>query len=552
MGRPAAADGHVAGMSPVARLALTNVSKRYLGVQANDRISLHVLPGEVHAVLGENGAGKSTLMKIIYGVVRPDAGVLAWDGTPVTIHNPRQARALGIAMVFQHFALFETLTVAENVWLGIDVDRFAAPGRSPSRSSGRSSEARARLSRADLGREVARVSGLYGLDLEPGRMVSTLSVGERQRVEILRALLTNPKLLILDEPTAVLTPAMAERLFLTLRQLSAEGCSILYISHKLDEVRALCGSCTVLRAGRAVGTVDPSRETNRSLSELMLGAAPPAPPVRAAQIGGEALAVRGLSLPAADEHGVALAGIDFGLRSGEILGVAGVSGNGQAELLAALSGEDRRAVAGSISLFGRDIAGASPRARRALGLHFVPEERIGRGSVPGLALAANTLLTRREPIGAGGWLHRGRARRLAERLIARFGVSARGPGALAASLSGGNLQKFIVGREVDATPKVLVVGQPTWGLDVGAAAQIRRDIVALCDAGAAAIVVSEDLEELFELCSDLVVIARGRLSPRIAVRGATPALIGQWMSGLFATEAAPPPLPIAPGLEAHA
>jgi len=488
------------------------------------------MPGEIHAVLGENGAGKSTLMKIIYGAVRPDAGALAWNGAPVAIHNPRQARALGIAMVFQHFALFETLTVAENVWLGIDK----------------------KMTRAEVGREVERVSGLYGLELEAGRMVSSLSVGERQRVEILRALLTNPQLLILDEPTAVLTPQMAERLFVTLGQLAAEGCSIVYISHKLDEVRALCTRCTVLRGGRAVGSVDPRLETNRSLSELMLGAAPPAPPVRAARLGETVLEVRGLSLPSIDELGVALTNIDLGLRSGEILGVAGVSGNGQGELLAALSGEDRRSPAGSIRLCGRDVASAAPRARRALGLHFIPEERIGRGSVPGLALAANTLLTRGEPVGRGGWLHRGRARRLAANLIARFGVSARGPDAAAGSLSGGNLQKFIVGREVDAAPKVLVVGQPTWGLDVGAAALIRREIAALCDAGGAALIVSEDLEELFELCSDLVVIARGRLSPRIAVRDANPALIGQWMSGLFAERAAPDPMPVTTGAEAHA
>ncbi|MFL5304439.1 MAG: ABC transporter ATP-binding protein [Polyangia bacterium] len=520
-------------MSPGPRLELTNVSKRFPGVQANDRVSLTVAPGEIHAVLGENGAGKSTLMKIIYGAVRPDAGVMAWNGARVAIHNPRQARALGIAMVFQHFALFETLTVAENVWLGLD----------------------RKISRAALGAEVERVAGLYGLGLQPARLVSSLSVGERQRLEILRALLTNPQLLILDEPTAVLTPQMAERLFVTLRQLAAGGCSILYISHKLDEVRALCTSCTVLRAGRAVATVDPRQETNHSLSELMLGAAPPAPPVRTARVGEPVLEVCGLSLPPEQELGMPLAGIDLQLRSGEIVGVAGVSGNGQAELLAALSGEDRRAPAGSVRLFGRDVASDSPRTRRALGLHFVPEERIGRGSVPALPLAANTLLTRREPIGAGGWLHRGRARRLAARLIERFGVSARGPDTAAGSLSGGNLQKFIVGREVDAAPKVLIVAQPTWGLDVGAAAQIRRDIAALCDAGGAALIVSEDLEELFELCGDLVVIARGRLSPRIGVRDATPALIGQWMSGLFHAQAAPDAPATGPAaltVEAHA
>jgi ABC-type uncharacterized transport system ATPase subunit len=528
-----AAGGDGAGTSPAPRLELTNVSKRFPGVQANDRVNLSVAPGEIHAVLGENGAGKSTLMKIIYGAVRPDEGAIAWNGAPVMVHNPRQARELGIAMVFQHFALFETLTVAENVWLGLD----------------------RRLTRAQVAREVERVSALYGVDLPPGRLVSSLSIGERQRVEILRALLASPQLLILDEPTAVLTPQMAERLFVTLRQLAGEGCSILYISHKLDEVRALCESCTVLRAGRAVATVDPRRETNRSLSELMLGAAPPAPPARAAAAGDLVLQVSGLSLPPAEETGVQLAGVELALRAGEILGVAGVSGNGQNELLAALSGEDRRAPAGSVRLFGRDVSGASPRSRRALGLHFVPEERIGRGSVPGLPLAANTLLTRREPIGRGGWLHRGRARRLASRLIDRFAVSAPGPEAAAGSLSGGNLQKFIVGREVDAAPRVLIVAQPTWGLDVGAAAQIRREIVALCEAGGCALIVSEDLDELFEVCSELVVIARGRLSPRIAVRDATPALIGEWMSGLFhaaGAAAEPRPAPAVREAEAHA
>ena len=534
MPRRDATDDHAAGISPVPRLTLANVSKRFPGVQANDRVSLSVAPGEIHAVLGENGAGKSTLMKIIYGAVRPDEGTVAWNGAPVAIHNPRQARALGIAMVFQHFALFETLTVAENVWLGLDRP----------------------LSRGAVARAVADVSRAYGLELDPGRMLSSLSVGERQRVEILRALLAKPQLLILDEPTAVLTPQMAERLFVTLRRLAAGGCSILYISHKLDEVRALCTSCTVLRAGRAVATVDPRHETNHSLSELMLGAAPPAPTPRVARLGDEVLVLRHLSLAPADERGMSLHSVELSLRAGEIIGVAGVSGNGQAELLAALSGEDRRAPAGSVNLCGRDVSGASPRARRALGLHFVPEERIGRGSVPELPLAANTLLTRREPVGKGGWLRRGRMRKLAADLIARFGVSARGPDTPAGSLSGGNLQKFIVGREVDATPRLLIVAQPTWGLDVGAAAQIRREIAALCDAGAAALIVSEDLEELFELCSELVVIARGKLSPRIAVADATPALIGQWMSGLFAEGGAPRPAlpsPLPPaGAEAHA
>jgi simple sugar transport system ATP-binding protein len=503
------------------RLELRGISKRYPGVVANDGVDLRVAPGEIHAILGENGAGKSTLMKILYGAVRPDAGEVLWDGRPVRVTSPRQARALGIAMVFQHFALFDTLTVAENVWLG--------------QGGG--------LARRDL---VGRIAGLvraHALDPEPerfaARRVSELSVGERQRVEILRALMATPRLLILDEPTSVLTPQAAEKLFETLRRLAASGCSILYISHKLDEVRALCERCTVMRAGRVTGSVDPRAETNRSLSELMLGAAPPAlGPARAPHGAGAgeapALEVRSLSLRApAGVAGVSLHGIDLAVRAGEIVGIAGISGGGQGELYDAISGEDARAPAGSVRLAGRDVARLAPRARRGLGLHAVPAERMGRGAVPSLSLAANTLLTRRDPVARAGILRWPVARALAAWLIQRFGVRARGPDDAAGSLSGGNLQKFIVGREIDAAPKVLLVAQPTWGLDVGAATQIRRDLRALAERGAAVLVISEDLEELFELCSDLLVMARGRLSPRVAVRDATVDQIGQWMSGMF-------------------
>jgi simple sugar transport system ATP-binding protein len=499
------------------RLELRGISKRYPGVKANDAVDLRVMPGEIHAVLGENGAGKSTLMKVIYGAVRPDEGELLWDGRRVRVASPRQARALGIAMVFQHFALFDTLTVVENVWLGLD----------------------GALSRADLTARITELVRAHDLDPEPARFaarrVSELSVGERQRVEILRALLARPRLLILDEPTSVLTPAAADKLFETLRRLAASGCSILYISHKLDEVRALCETCTVMRAGRVTGTVDPRAETNHSLSELMLGAAPPAlAPARApdsAAAAPPALEVRGLSLRA--RAGVSLQGIDLSVRAGEILGIAGISGSGQGELFDAISGEDPRAPAGTVLLGGRDVSGAAPRARRALGLASIPAERVGRGAVPALSLAANTLLTRRDPIARAGVLRWEVARRLAARLIQRFDVRARGPEDAAGSLSGGNLQKFIVGREIDADPRVLLVSQPTWGLDVGAATQIRNDLRALAERGVAVLVVSEDLEELFELCGDLVVMARGRLSPRVAVRDASVAQIGQWMSGLF-------------------
>ena len=501
-----------------ARLELIGISKRYPAVIANDGVDLVVEPGQIHAVLGENGAGKSTLMKIIYGAVQPDAGQMRFNGDPVQVASPAAARALGISMVYQHFSLFDTLTAAENVWLGLD----------------------RQLSLADVTQRIRSVARSYGLEIDPLRPVHTLSVGERQRVEIVRALLTDPQLLILDEPTSVLTPQAVESLFVTLRQLAHDGCSILYISHKLDEIRTLCHHCTVLRGGRVSGEVDPTQESTASLSRLMIGAAPPQLTHRDAQPGEAVLQVRGLALPKADPFAVALRDIAFEVRAGEIVGLAGVSGNGQQELLAALSGEDLRAPPGSIRLFGQDIGSHSPRRRRHEGLHFVPEERLGRGAVPSMSLAQNTLLTRHRGIGRLGWLHQRRVRSLAAQLIERFGIKAGGPQALARSLSGGNLQKFIVGREIDADPKLLIVAQPTWGVDVGAAALIRAELLALRDAGCALLVVSEELEELFEISDRLLVIAQGRVSPSRPTREARLEQIGQWMSGLWddAVEAA--------------
>ena len=501
------------------RLELTGITKQYPAVRANDDIHLQVAPGQIHAVLGENGAGKSTLMKIIYGATRPDAGQIQWNGREVHIASPAQARALGISMVYQHFSLFDTLTAAENVWLGLDKS----------------------LSLAEVTRRIREVAAGYGLEVDPLRPVHTLSVGERQRVEIVRALLTRPQLLILDEPTSVLTPQAVDKLFVTLRQLSAEGCSILYISHKLDEIRALCHHCTVLRGGKVTGEVDPSTETNAGLSRLMIGAEPPALEHRASQAGATVLSVQGLSLPQNDPFGTTLSQLSLEVKAGEIVGVAGVSGNGQQELMAALSGEDPRGAPGTVRLFGRDIAQASPRERRAQGLHFVPEERLGRGAVPTLSLAANTLLTRTEAVATGGWLKLGQAKALAAQLIERYKVKAGGPDAAARSLSGGNLQKFIVGREIDAAPKLLLIAQPTWGVDVGAAAQIRAALLALRDAGCAVLVVSEELDELFEISDRLVVIAQGRLSPSIPTAQATREKIGLWMSGLWDRETAEAP-----------
>ena len=503
------------------RLSLAQITKRYPAVVANDAVSLTVQPGEIHAVLGENGAGKSTLMKIIYGAVKPDAGEMRFNGEVVHIRNPQEARRLGISMVFQHFSLFDTLSVAENVWLGLDKS----------------------LSLAEVTQRITNTASQYGLDIDPQRLVHTLSVGEMQRVEIIRALLTNPQLLILDEPTSVLTPQAVEKLFVVLRQLASEGRSILYISHKLHEIRALCSACTVMRAGRVTGVCDPRQETNASLSQLMIGSLPPELNVRTHQPGAEVLTVRDLRLMADDPFGVDLKGLNLHVRAGEVVGIAGVSGNGQRELLFALSGEDRRAPHDGIALSGQSVGRWSPDQRRTQGLHFVPEERLGRGAVPSLSLAQNLLLTRHEAVAstgwlkALGWLNLKTLQTQAEAIIARYQVKAGGPDAAARSLSGGNLQKFLMGREIEAAPKLLIVSQPTWGVDVGASAQIRAALLALRDAGCAVLVVSEELDELLELSDRLHVIAHGELSPALSREEASVSRIGAWMSGLWKTPA---------------
>jgi ABC-type uncharacterized transport system ATPase subunit len=519
---------------PTPRLSLRGITKRYPGVVANSDVSMTVKPGEIHAVLGENGAGKSTLMKIIYGAVKPDEGEVLFNGQPSHIRNPQEARALGISMVFQHFSLFEVLTVAENVWLGLSKT----------------------LTLAEVTTQIRETATAYGLDIDPDRPVHTLSVGEMQRVEIIRALLTHPQLLILDEPTSVLTPQAVEKLFVVLKKLAAQGCSILYISHKLHEIRELCTACTVLRGGKVTGVCNPQEESNASLSRLMIGAEPPALDVRPQAAGATVLTVHDLSLKRADPFGTDLSHIDLKVCAGEVVGIAGVSGNGQGELLRALSGEDPRAPSGAVlmavsahahalvpaaSLRGKvhDMGHMSPAARRKLGLHFVPEERLGRGAVPLLGLAQNLLLTRREAVSPGtGWLNLGKLRTQAEGIIERYKVKASGPDAAAKSLSGGNLQKFIVGREIEAKPALLIISQPTWGVDVGAAAQIRGEILKLRDEGCAVLVVSEELDELFEISDRLHVMAKGKLSPSLDRVDATVTRIGEWMSGLWDGDAA--------------
>ncbi|WP_322008795.1 ABC transporter ATP-binding protein [Paraburkholderia sp. J12] len=530
-----------AGMGgAVPRLALSGITKQYPAVRANDDVTLTVLPGEIHALLGENGAGKSTLMKIVYGAVRPDAGEIRWEGQRVEIASPAAARKLGIGMVFQHFSLFETLTVGENIALSLDEP----------------------FDLKTLAKRIREVSSQYGLDVDPQRHVHSLTVGERQRVEIVRCLLQNPRLLIMDEPTSVLTPQAVRKLFGTLRRLAAEGCSILYISHKLDEIQELCDTATVLRGGKVTGNVIPRDETHASLARLMVGHELPDYTRRTHTPGDVLLEVKHLSMPSDDPFGTSLSDVSFGVHAGEILGIAGVSGNGQAELLAALSGEAQVArhgvAADAVTICGKTAGRLSAGARRKLGFAFVPEERLGRGAVPAMSLSENALLTAyRDGMVRSGWLRTGAMRAFAERCIGAFDVRCGGPDALAQSLSGGNLQKFIVGREILQAPRVLVVAQPTWGVDVGAAAFIRQQLLDLSARGVAILVISEELEELFDICDRIAVLAGGRLSPARLTGETNAEEIGRWMAGLFgdrggqAGDGAPPAEPAAPGPAAH-
>jgi simple sugar transport system ATP-binding protein len=500
------------------RLALQEITKRFQSLVANDRISFQVAPGQVHALLGENGAGKSTLVKIIYGVLQADEGRILWDGQPVAIESPHQARSHGIGMVFQHFSLFEAMTVLENIALGID----DAPDLK------------------ELAERIVAVSHKYGLPLDPRREIHTLSVGERQRVEIVRCLLQNPKLLIMDEPTSVLTPQEVERLFITLRQLSDEGCSILYISHKLQEIKDLCHHATVLRGGRVVGECDPAVETARGMAQLMIGAELKQLTRRAAAVNAEPrLIVDNLSLASDRPFGVDLKSISFTVCAGEIFGIAGVAGNGQNELTQALAGEIPLHSPSAIRLDGKPIGHLGAEKRRMQGLCSVPEERTGHAAVPEMSLAANTVLTARNRLGLArrGFIQPAEATTYAERIIHDFSVKAGGPGSNAATLSGGNLQKFIVGREVLQSPEVLVIAQPTWGVDAGAAAAIHEALFRLAQGGTAIVVVSQDLDELLVITDRLAVINLGTLSPAIATAEASIEQIGLLMGGLHGMEA---------------
>ena len=491
-------------------LRLESISKQYPGCLANDDVSLSIRAGEIHALLGENGAGKSTLVKIIFGLLKPTVGKLFWKGNEISVASPSIARKLGIGMVFQHFSLFDALTVAENIALGMD-------GYVP---------------QAQLRKSITAISHEYGLPLNPDHQVHSLSVGERQRIEIVRCLLQNPSLLIMDEPTSVLTPQEVKSLFSTLEKLKQEGCSILYISHKLEEIKQLCDSATILRNGKVVAQCDPREHTVQSLATLMIGTTPqivdrPTTPKETI-----IFQVKDLSLTSTLTFGTNLENISFSVKSGEILGIAGVAGNGQAELLSALSGEI--ATPDDVIVIENQPCGhLNSVVRRDMGMAYVPEDRLGHGAVPSMDLSQNTFLSGYKKQNLINWsgIKQKLTRNITSQIRKNFNVKSTGPEDEAQSLSGGNLQKYIVGREITQQPKVLILGQPTWGVDAGSAAAIHKAIVNLAENGTAVIIVSQDLEELINVSGRVAVISSGKLSRFRPVGEVTSESLGLLMGG---------------------
>jgi general nucleoside transport system ATP-binding protein len=501
-----------APLSPSSLLETRGVSKLFGDAVAIEDVSIKARPGEIHAILGENGAGKSTLVKLMYGVLQPSAGQIFWQGAPQQIVSPNHARKLGIGMVFQHFSLFEALTVVENVALtdsaAFDINRLSA--------------------------RIADVSHAYGLPIMPRATVADLSVGERQRIEIVRCLLSSPKLLILDEPTAVLTPQEADQLFATLNRLSAEGCSIFYITHRLEEVQRLCSRATVLRHGRVVAECDPRVETAASMARLMIGSK--LEPLRApttVSASTPRLVVSNLTMPKTGPFSTALKDVSLTVNGGEVLAIAGVAGNGQSELFDVVSGERRAGRADAVVIDNHKSGRDSIAARRKRGAGFVPEERMGHGSVPPMRLSENTVLTRHHEADAvkSKVINRTYSHGVAKRVAASFDIRKNSSDPEARTLSGGNLQKFVIGRELERKPGVLVVNQPTWGVDAGAAKIVRQALVDLAREGSAVLVISQDLDEVFEIADRIAVLSRGRLSEPKPIAEMTPETIGLLMAG---------------------
>ena len=498
----------------VPAVELEGITRRFPGVLANDRVGLRVMPGEVHAIVGENGAGKSTLMKILYGMQRPDEGTIRVSGAEVRFRSPKDAIARGIGMVHQHFMLADNLTVLENVVLGSE------PVRGPAIDFARAKE------------RIKKLSGSYGLPLDPDRLVEDLAVGERQRVEIIKVLYRGARILILDEPTAVLVPAEVDDLFDHLRELKQEGVTIIFISHKLEEVLALADTITVMRGGRTVATVKPQDVTGRQLAELMVGSELPRPETRESTVRDEvAMSVRELTVRTKGRR-VLLDSLSFEIRRGEVVGIAGVEGNGQRELVEAVMGL-APVIEGTIRLGERDITHWSTRGRREAGIGYIPEDRQEMGLILPSQLWENTMLGHQtqQPFVRGVWVDVNGARERTRHVVEEFRVVTPSVDVAAYALSGGNQQKLIVGREMTAGPLVLIAAQPTRGIDVGAQAAVWDQIRRARKLGLGVLLISADLEELIGLSDTLYVIFRGRLVAQLDPQTVTPEELGSYMTG---------------------
>ena len=510
-----ASSSHQNAVTPL--LEVRRLTKVFGSLRACDAVDLTIEPGEIHALLGENGAGKSTLVKMLFGSLQPASGEIFWKGSPVTVTDPAFARSLGIGMVFQHFSLFDALTAAENIALSLNEKTPISAIAEKARALGEA----------------------YGLPLDPRMMVGDLSVGERQRIEIVRCLLQEPDLIILDEPTSVLTPQEADRLFVTLERLKAEGKSILYISHRLEEVKRLCDRATVLRHGKVVAHCLPAEETAASLARMMVGdevSAVVRPPAGIGAQESPLIEVRHLNRPPASAFAIPLSDIELTVHGGEVMGIAGVAGNGQGEFFEAISGEARQSDGSAIRFGGRDAGTLGITDRRLLGAAFVPEERLGHGAAPAMSLSENLLLSRHTTdassfLGPLGVIRSGVLDNATRRIIEAMDVRKSAEDPEASALSGGNLQKFLIGRELDRQPKVMIVNQPTWGVDAGAAARIRQALIALARDGSAVLVISQDLDELFEISDFIAVMHNGALSKPIPIGEATFEKIGLLMGG---------------------
>jgi simple sugar transport system ATP-binding protein len=499
---------------------MKGITKRFSGVTANDGVDFSVEAGEVHALLGENGAGKSTLMNVLYGLYAPDGGQIFVSGRPVAFRSPRDAIAAGTGMVHQNFMLVHTLTVWENMILGLKDTPFVLPGKK-------------------IQDRIAGISERYGLEIDPRAVVWQLSTGERQRVAILRMLYRNARVLILDEPTAVLTPQESGRLFRTIRRMTEEGHGVVFISHKMNEVMNETRRVTVLRRGKNAGVVMTAETTGEALAEMMMGRKVPLDlhrkPMRAGTVVFEADDVRALNDRGLD----AVGGLSFRLRQNEILGVAGIAGNGQRELCEALVGL-RALTAGSVRMGGANLTNASPRRFIDAGVHYIPADRGGVGMVPGMDIRSNAILRKywSKPIASGAFIDWKRSEKLSKNIIRDFNISAPSPRALVRNLSGGNLQKLLMGRELSDSPKVVIVMHPTWGLDVAATKYARDQLLAQREAGAAIFLISEDLDELLALSDRLAVMYRGKFMGVIAEpESVPPEKIGLMMAGTWISEA---------------